>query len=85
MIRDYSFTQVSRRRLKKLPPNVQARVIKKLDYYLDSSDPLRFAEILTDFRLGHYRFRIGDYRVIFDVEEDLIVIHDVCHRREIYR
>ena len=31
-----------------------------------------------------YRLRIGDYRALFDVERDIIVIRRVGHRREIY-
>ncbi len=30
-------------------------------------NPLQYAERLTDPALGGYRFRIGDYRVIFDI------------------
>jgi mRNA interferase RelE/StbE len=35
--------------------------------------------------LGEYRFRIGDYRVIFDIEGNEIVVLRVGHRREIYK
>ena len=31
-----------------------------------------------------YRLRIGDYRALFDVEGEVIVIRRVAHRREIY-
>jgi len=40
---------------------------------------------LTDDRLGSYRFRIGDYRVIFDIEGDEIVVLRVGHRKDIYK
>ena len=43
------------------------------------------AERLTEPELGSYRFRVGDYRVIFDLEGDEIVVLRVGHRREIYR
>jgi len=43
------------------------------------------AERLTNSRLGNYRFRIGDYRVIFDLEEYDISVLRVGHRKEIYR
>ncbi|MDH4220892.1 MAG: type II toxin-antitoxin system RelE/ParE family toxin [Candidatus Aminicenantes bacterium] len=35
--------------------------------------------------MGGYRFRIGDYRVIFDIEGNEIGVLRVGHRREIYR
>lgn len=44
-----------------------------------------YAEKLSDFELGDFRFRIGDYRVIFDVSGTVITIINLGHRREIYR
>jgi len=31
-----------------------------------------------------YRLRMGDYRVLFDVEADVIIIRRVGHRKDIY-
>lgn len=47
--------------------------------------PLDFAEHLTERSLGSYRFRIGDFRVVFDIEQEKIVVLVVGHRREIYK
>jgi mRNA interferase RelE/StbE len=33
---------------------------------------------------GYYRIRTGDYRVVFAVEGDTIVIMQVGHRKDIY-
>ncbi len=46
---------------------------------------MKKAEKLTDFAFGTYKFRIGDYRIIFDIEDKDIVILRVGHRREIYK
>jgi mRNA interferase RelE/StbE len=35
--------------------------------------------------LFSYRFRVGEYRVIFDLEGDDIVVLRVGHGRQIYR
>jgi mRNA interferase RelE/StbE len=34
-----------------------------------------------------YKFRIGDYRVVYEIlyAEKMIVIHQIGHRSEIYR
>lgn len=32
-----------------------------------------------------YRLRVGNYRVLFEVEGDEIIIHVISHRREAYR
>lgn len=38
---------------------------------------------LTDFE-PQYRLRVGNYRVLFDVKSDNIIIYRVKHRREAY-
>ncbi|MBX7158457.1 MAG: type II toxin-antitoxin system RelE/ParE family toxin [Verrucomicrobiae bacterium] len=32
-----------------------------------------------------YRIRVGDYRILYVVTNDKIIITDIAHRREIYR
>lgn len=32
-----------------------------------------------------YRLRVGDYRVLFEVEANKIVVYRILHRREAYR
>jgi mRNA interferase RelE/StbE len=34
---------------------------------------------------GTYRFRIGDYRVIFDIYDENIAILRIGHRKSIYK
>ncbi len=75
----------AQKQLDSLPYFLRERIYKKLKWYLRHEDPLVFADKLTDFSLGEYRYRIGDYRVIFDVTEDLMRINRIGHRREIYR
>ena len=40
---------------------------------------------LTDSRIGEYRLRIGDYRVLFDLIGNEIVILRVQHRKDVYK
>lgn len=81
----YEFTLKAFKDLKKLPQKTQSRIIKKLDYYVSSKDPVSFADRLINWELGEYRFRVGLYRVVFDLEGEKIVVIAVGHRREIYR
>ena len=46
---------------------------------------MAYAESLTDSELGTYRFRIGDYRVVFDIDGSEIIILRIGHRRELYK
>ena len=78
-----SYTRRAERDIKKLEPKTKDRIGKALLRYRE--DPFRFAEKLSDPILGEYRFRIGDYRVVFDIEGDEIIVLRVGHRREIYK
>lgn len=82
---DYYFKASALKQLKKLSKDTHVRIIKKLDFFSSHDDPIEFAESLVRSELGSYRFRIGDYRVIFDLEDGAIVILLVGHRRDIYR
>ncbi len=77
------FTQRALKDWNKLDSNIQNRIATKLKEY--SNDPLRYARKLSHPKIGTYRFRIGDYRVIFDIDGDNIVVLRVGHRKGIYR
>jgi mRNA interferase RelE/StbE len=77
------YTRRAVRDIEGLDPNVKDRIGKTLLRY--EKDPLKHAEKLTQSELGSYRFRIGDYRVVFDLQGQEIVVLRVGHRREIYR
>lgn len=61
----------------------QERLRGKIEHYAAQKDPLKFAKHLT----GHdaYRFRIGDYRVIFITEGDTLVIIVIAKRDDAYK
>ncbi|MFZ3063334.1 MAG: type II toxin-antitoxin system RelE/ParE family toxin [Actinomycetota bacterium] len=69
--------------IKKLDIVAKRRLKKALEKLVLS--PLDHSTKLIDSQIGEYRFRIGDYRVIFDLVGEEIVILRVGHRREIYR
>lgn len=77
------FTKRAARDISNLEPEVKDRVKDTMARYME--DPLNYARRMVDPSLGTYRFRIGDYRVIFDVEGEEIIILRVGHRKEIYR
>lgn len=82
----YDFTLTAEREFFKLSPAIQKRIITKLEFYLSQADPLSFAKhISTPISQATYRFRIGNYRLIFDCEIQGILVLRVGHRSEIYR
>jgi mRNA interferase RelE/StbE len=67
---------------------VANRIAAKLRFFAQQENPLRFAERLTSSPYGEYRFRVGDYRILFDVNArgviSILVILRIKHRREAY-
>ncbi len=79
------FSERARKEWSRLERSVQNQLRKKIEFYLQSGQPLKFAEKLKDSSLGEYRFRIGDYRIVFDLEGNTIFVLRVGHRKEIYK
>ena len=77
------YTRRAVRDIKALDARIKQRIGSALKRY--EENPLGFAERLTNSKLGTFRFRIGNYRVIFDLEGKDIVVLRVGHRKEIYR
>lgn len=72
------------RELKYLPHSVQKRIVEKMRFYAAQKDPLKFAKRLTDSREGNFRFRVGEYRLLFDVEGNVMYVLKVEKRDKSY-
>jgi len=70
--------------LKKCPINLRKRILNKIKFYASAPDPLEFAEHLTDDSEAPYRYRIGDWRVKFAVENNTITVKRIGRRDKIY-
>jgi mRNA interferase RelE/StbE len=77
------FSLTAEEHLARLPRHFQTRIIEKIEYYADQPDPLQFAEPLTGIEA--FRFRVGDYRVIFEVLHGTLWILAIKRRDEAYR
>lgn len=77
------FTHRALKDWENLDKDVQVRIAKKLKEY--AKEPLKFARKLIHPKIGTYRFKIGDYRVVFDLEDKNIIILRIGHRKNIYR
>ena len=81
---DYGFTKHAWHHFGKFPKEVQRRVILKIKFYLSQKDPLHFADKLEGGSGKEYRYRIGDYRVIFDWLGNEILVTKVSSRPNAY-
>jgi len=77
------YTRRAVKDIQKLEQNVKSRIGKALLRYV--TDPLKYSKRLTNPTLGTFRFRIGDHRVVFDLEGEKIVVLRVGHRSDIYK
>jgi mRNA interferase RelE/StbE len=81
-------SDVAERQLRKLDRQVQRRIF---DWFHDriegSKNPRHFGEPLKGDRAGFWRYRIGDYRVLCDIQDEQVVVLvlTVGHRRKVYR
>ena len=83
----WSFTEKSASQFKKLDKIVRKRIVNKLDLWCKYEKPINFAQSLVNSELGSYRFRVGDYRILYHVDDSakVIVIYRVMPRENIYR
>ena len=79
---EITFTDTSRKQFRKLEKDVQERIIKALERI--RIRPERYVKKLVG-GLG-YRLRVGDYRVILDIQKSelVILVIKIGHRKNIY-
>ena len=81
------FTPGSQEDFLKLPKNIQWRVKRKMDFFIQTENPLHFSKKMKNHDRW-YRFRIGDYRIIVTPKDTktliILVIIKIGHRRDIY-
>ena len=82
---DVFYTRKSAKQLKSLPHSIQKRIVEKMRFYANQNDLLKFAEHLSDRREGEFRFRVGNYRLIFDVRANMIYVLKIDRRDKVYK
>lgn len=82
------FTDSALKELMKLDKPV-VRVIKNwvVKNLVDCVDPRMHGKPLKGNLKGVWRYRVGDYRLFADIQDDKLVIFlfEVAHRKEIYK
>ena len=64
---------------------IRKQLAKKLHYFESLDDIKTAAKKLEDSDIGEYRLRVGNYRMIFDLEKKTIIILRIQHRKDVYR
>ena len=71
--------------LKSLNKNTIRKILSRIEQYL-AKDPKSLGKLLKGEFEGFWRYRWGDYRVIYKISESeiLITVIRIGHRKEIY-
>lgn len=75
------------RAMKKLDRQVAKRITSKLREISRLEDPRSMGKALVGNLAGLWRYRVGDYRIVCDIEDDvlLVLVVDIAHRKEVYK
>jgi mRNA interferase RelE/StbE len=82
------FTERAGKELRAIDAAARKRILRFLRERVATEDnPRRIGKALTSRYAGRWRYRVGDYRLICQIEDDrlLVLVFTVGHRREIYR
>ena len=82
------FSAVARKQLHALDRPVQKKIADYLKDRIEGcKSPRHFGEALSANRAGLWRYRVGDYRIICEIQEEevVVLVLVIGHRREIYK
>ena len=81
------FTDRAIKQLKKLDKHISSLIIGWIEKNIEGCEnPRQHGKSLTGDKIGQWRYRIGDYRLICDIqdEEIIILVLEVGHRKAVY-
>jgi mRNA interferase RelE/StbE len=88
MVWRVEFTPAADKALGKLERQVQRRIAQFIDTRLvTSEDPRRLGEAYKGPLTGYWKYRVGDYRLVCDIQDRkiCILVVTIGDRKEIYR
>lgn len=66
-----------------IPANIKERIRRAIETRL-LIDPINYGLPLRKSLHGHRKLRVGDYRVIYRINDKEIIILKIGHRRDVY-
>lgn len=81
------YTQNALNQLKRIDKAVATRIEKYLDERIaGENNPRRFGTALKSNLAGLWKYRVGDYRIICEIQdtEIIVLVIDIGHRSKIY-
>ena len=81
---EIEWTEDAENDLDKLDINIAKRIVRKATWIAANFDNIVPEPLEGKFK-GKYKYRVGDYRIVYSLEHNTIVIEFVGHRSIIYR
>ncbi|MGE3279153.1 MAG: type II toxin-antitoxin system RelE/ParE family toxin [Candidatus Altimarinota bacterium] len=83
------YTKKAQNDLKKMENEEVKRILTKISNWAKNEEPLKQSKKLNGFEISTYRYRIGDYRVVFRIDPKthslvILVVLRILHRKEVY-
>ena len=84
MTHSVEFAPLARRQMKKLPREIQMRIIERVEELASNPRPAGVKKLVSEDNL--YRVRVGEYQAVYQIRdrELIVLIVKVGHRREVY-
>ena len=81
-----NFTPQGLKSLESLDREIGQRILNKLKWFINHIDEVHGIPLTDDFA-GLYKIRVGDWRIIYNINhnERSITVHKIGHRRDIYK
>lgn len=78
-----AYSKAALKSLARIPAETTALIQKKIAQY--AADPTSLSAMVKRLKGSRYlRLRVGDFRVIFNVEKGVMLILDVGDRKDVY-
>ena len=82
MIEDIKISGKAMKDLKSIPKNQAGTILDRIETL--KPDLKGDVKRLTNFT-PEYRLRVGDFRILFEIENNVIIIYRIKHRKDSYR
>ena len=88
MVWTIEIARTAEKQIKKLDGTAQKSIIRFLRERLKSTEnPRQWGKPLHGDKRGLWRYRVGDYRLICEIQDEKItvLVLEVAHRKDVYR
>jgi len=79
----YYHPDIRKEDLPGIPENIRRRIRRAIEERL-LKEPVKFGDYLKRDLQGYRKLRVGDYRVIYKIDQENIIILKIGHRKEVY-